>query len=268
MSHKILTSTEIVLVCGGKGGVGKSTVAVNLAALLARTDLQPQVGLLDADLQGPSIPTMLGLSGRPKVIQGKIQPVALNGLKIMSTGLLASPEQTFAWKGPLLRGALKQMLRDVAWGDLDVLIIDTPPGTGDLHLALMALVDVAGVVVVTTPQRVALADTRRCMTMLRLMGVPFRAVVQNMSYFVCPHCETRASVFDHGGHGSVSSLLAAEVDVPIYELPILSAIAEHGDSGLPIVDTQAGRDAGLPQIFARIATSALSEGFSNIDVDT
>lgn len=265
VSHKLLTSTKIVLSCGGKGGVGKSTVAVNLATIL--TSMGLQVGLLDADLQGPSIPTMLGLSDRPRVVRGKIQPVALNGLKVMSSGLLASAEQTFAWKGPLLRGALKQMLRDVAWGALDVLVIDTPPGTGDLHMALMTLVDVTGAVIVTTPQRVAVADTRRSMTMLRSIGVPIRAVVQNMSYFVCPHCEAKASVFNHGEHESSSSLFASELDTTIYELPILPAIAEYGDLGRPVVDTQAGRDAGLPQAFVHIAASALNERFPNIGGD-
>ncbi|OKI02549.1 hypothetical protein A6A06_16160 [Streptomyces sp. CB02923] len=238
---EILPKTTMVLVCGGKGGVGKSTVAANVAAVLAGRGVR--TGLLDADLHGPSLPVMFGLDERPAVRNGLIQPPTRHGISLMSTGLLAPPAQALAWKGPLLRGALKQMLRDVDWQDPDVLVIDTPPGTGDVHMALASLVDIRSAVVVTTPQDVALTDTRRCVSMLDQLGVPVQGVVENMAYFRCPDCDARHQLFPRP---------EGRDQLPRHELPMIAAIAASGDGGTPIALTDEGRSTGVTAVFEAV----------------
>ena len=192
---------NLIAVASGKGGVGKSTTAVNLALGLKALGLK--VGILDADIYGPSQPRLLGLKGQPQVLQGKtLKPMEGYGIKAMSMGFMVDEETPVIWRGPMVVGALNQMLRDVAWGDdgeLDVLVIDMPPGTGDVQLTMAQQVPLSGVVIVSTPQDLALIDARKGLAMFRKVGVPVLGIVENMSYFVCPKCGERADVFGHGG---------------------------------------------------------------------
>lgn len=188
---------NIIAVASGKGGVGKSTTAVNLSIALQR--LGARVALLDADIYGPNIPGMMGQSGRPRVIEKRIIPMESHGVHIMSMGFLVSEEQPLVWRGPMLHGVMKQLLRDVAWGDQDYLLIDLPPGTGDIQLTLSQLVPVTGAVIVTTPQNVALQDVKKGIEMFRQVNVPILGIVENMSYYLCPKCGNRDEIFSHGG---------------------------------------------------------------------
>jgi ATP-binding protein involved in chromosome partitioning len=221
----------IIAVASGKGGVGKSTTAVNLALGLKALGLS--VGVLDADIYGPSMPRLLGLSGRPEPIAGRVlKPLERYGLKVMSMGFLVEEETPMIWRGPMVQSALVQMLREVAWGELDVIVVDMPPGTGDAQLTMAQQVPLAGAIIVSTPQDLALIDARKGLNMFRRVDVPVLGIIENMSYFLCPHCGGRSEIFGHGGAESE----AARVDVPFLgAVPLHAAIRERSDSGAPIV---------------------------------
>jgi len=221
----------IVAVASGKGGVGKSTTAVNLAVALARLGLA--VGLLDADVYGPSLPRMLGVRGKPKSVGDKrIAPLEAWGLKVMSIGFLVEEDTPMIWRGPMVMGALEQMLREVEWGTLDVLVVDMPPGTGDAQLTMAQRVPLAGAIIVSTPQDIALIDARKGLNMFRKVDVPVLGIVENMSMFICPHCGGRSDVFGHGGARDE----AVRLGLPFLgEVPLDLAIRETSDAGTPIV---------------------------------
>jgi len=225
---------DIVAVASTKGGVGKSTVAVNLACALAR--LGKRVGLLDADIYGPSLPTMLGLSGRPRVIdQSRVVPLEKFGLRVISMGFFLDDTSPVIWRGPLVTGLLRQFLKDVEWGELDVLIVDLPPGTGDVPLTLAQQVPLSGGVVVTTPQDVSVIDVERGIAMFQQVNAPLLGIIENMSDYVCPHCGTHDAIFGSGG----AARLAEHFGVPMLaRLPIEPAVREAGDAGVPIVLAQ------------------------------
>jgi len=221
---------HIVGVGSGKGGVGKSTVTANLACALARTGAR--VGLLDADIHGPSIPTMMGICKEPFVIDKKLVPLEAHGVKIISMGFLVPPDQAVIWRGPMVVGALKQFLTDVRWGDLDYLLVDLPPGTGDVQLTLAQTVPMAGAVVVTTPQAVALNDAKRSVAMFEKVNVEIFGIVENMSSFVCPQCGHVEPIFASGG----GEAYAAELGVPFLgAIPLEPSIRAAGDAGTPVV---------------------------------
>jgi ATP-binding protein involved in chromosome partitioning len=247
-------------VASGKGGVGKSTVAVNLALGLRRLGLR--VGLLDADIYGPSVPTLLGLSGQPASRDGKIiEPMERHGLKAMSVGLLIAREAAAVWRGPVATGTLFQLLTQVAWGELDVLVIDMPPGTGDIHLSLAQRVAMAGAVIVSTPQDIALMDARRGIAMFRKVNVPILGVVENMSLYVCPNCGHEAHLFGHGG----ARAAASEIGAPFLgEIPLHLSIREGSDNGMPVM--VASPDSPQAQAFMGIAekvASTLADGVAS-----
>jgi len=220
----------VIAVASGKGGVGKSTVAVNLAVALAERGLA--VGLLDADIYGPSLPKMLGLARRPEIRGERMVPLTAWGVEVMSIGFIVDPDTAMIWRGPMVMGALQQLMEQVAWGKLDVMVIDLPPGTGDAQLTLAQRVDLAGAVIVSTPQDVALADARRGVKMFEKVGVKVLGVVENMSYFCCPACGHRTEIFGHGG----ARAEAERLGVPFLgEIPLLLAVREGGDAGTPIV---------------------------------
>ena len=239
---------NIVLVMSGKGGVGKSTVATNMALALTRAGCR--VGLLDADMYGPSIPTMLGVSERPKVYEeGKIEPVESLGIKLMSIGFLLDDDKAAViWRGPMLQGALLQFLRDVNWGELDYLVIDCPPGTGDIALTISQQLRTSGAVVVTTPQQVALADVYKSVAMLQKVGIPIAGIVENESYFVCDGCDKRHELFGAGGGAKVAAFAEAPL---LGQIPLHPAVRECADSGVPIV--QAAPASGMAKAFTEVA---------------
>jgi len=252
---------NVVLVGAGKGGVGKSTVAVNMAVALARCGAT--VGLLDADFYGPSIPIMMGLlNAHPHSRDGKtMEPLEAHGLKIMSIGFLVDPDQALVWRGPMLHGAVIQLLRDVSWGELDYLVLDLPPGTGDIPLTLAQQVRSAGVVLVTTPQDVSLSDVLKAKLMFDKVHIPVLGLVENMSSFTCPHCGQETAIFDRGG----GEKAAAQMRIPFLgRVPIDLAIREGGDQGVPIVagHPDSPQSAALVQVAKRVAgeISARSEG--------
>jgi ATP-binding protein involved in chromosome partitioning len=241
---------SVVAVASGKGGVGKSTVAVNLAVALAQTGLA--VGLLDADIYGPSLPRMLGLNRKPDVHDGKMVPLPAWGVACMSIGFLVDEDTAMVWRGPMVMGALNQLLGQVDWGTLDVLVIDMPPGTGDAQLTLAQRANLAGAVIVSTPQDIALIDARRGVKMFEQVRVPVLGIVENMSYFACPHCAQRTDIFGHGG----AAAEAARTGVPFLgEVPLLLAIRETGDEGTPICAAAPESDAAraFQAIAAKIA---------------
>jgi ATP-binding protein involved in chromosome partitioning len=221
-----LTAKSVIAVGSGKGGVGKSTVAASLA--IALKNAGAKVGLMDADVYGPSIPHLLGLSGQPSVASGKLQPVDCHGMPVMSMGFLVPPGEAVVWRGPMLHGAITQFLRDTAWGDLDYLIIDMPPGTGDIALTLSQALPLTGAVVVCTPQDLALIDAVKAIAMFRKVSIPVLGVVENMSYFLCPDNGKRYDIFGSGG----ARAKAEELGVPFLgETPIQIAIRQRGDEG-------------------------------------
>ncbi|WP_424134472.1 Mrp/NBP35 family ATP-binding protein [Roseomonas chloroacetimidivorans] len=220
----------VIAVASGKGGVGKSTTAVNLAVALAQKGLR--VGLLDADIYGPSLPQMLGTNERPRTDGNRIHPIARWGLKAMSIGFLVDQETAMIWRGPMVMGALEQMMSQVEWGALDVMVVDMPPGTGDAQLTLSQRVALRGAVIVSTPQDVALLDARRGIRMFEKVNVPVLGLVENMSYFCCPNCNHRTDVFGHGGARAEAARLGVEF---LGELPLKLAIREHSDQGRPVV---------------------------------
>jgi ATP-binding protein involved in chromosome partitioning len=232
---------NIIAVASAKGGVGKSTIAVNLGAALAQSGAK--VGLCDADIYGPSAPLLLGIRKGPVMgRRNRVIPVDSHGMKVMSIGLLTQPDQAVVWRGPMASGALKQFISDTDWGELDYLVFDMPPGTGDLPLTLVQTVPVTGVVMVTTPQDIALADVRRGVRMFEKVEVPALGIVENMSYYACPECGHREEIFDHGG----GRRMAEELDLPlIAEIPMEIGVRRSGDEGTPLVldapDSPAGR---------------------------
>ena len=225
---------DIVAVSSTKGGVGKSTVAVNLACAL--TALGRRVGMLDADIYGPSLPTMLGLSGRPQVAeQTKVFPLERYGLRVMSMGFFLDDTSPVIWRGPLVTGLLRQFLKDVQWGELDVLVVDLPPGTGDAQLTLVQQVPLSGGLVVTTPQAVSVIDVERGIAMFNQVNTPVLGLVENMSVYICPHCGTRDELFGSGG----AARLERRFGVPVLgQIPIDPAVRVSGDAGTPIVIDQ------------------------------
>jgi ATP-binding protein involved in chromosome partitioning len=224
------TIRHVVAVASGKGGVGKSTTAVNLALGLSQLGLK--VGVLDADIYGPSIPRMLGLSGRPESDGKRLQPMRAHGIVTMSIGFLVDQDTPMIWRGPMVMSALEQMLRDVEWGELDVLVVDMPPGTGDAQLTMAQRVPLAGAVIVSTPQDIALLDARRGLFMFQRVEVPVLGLIENMSYFVCPSCGERSEIFGHGGARQTALELGMDF---LGEVPLHIAIRETSDAGTPIV---------------------------------
>lgn len=225
---------HIIAVASGKGGVGKSTTAVNLA--LALKDQGLQVGLLDADIYGPSMPRLLGIHGQPQQLAGnKLDPMRSYGLKVMSIGFLVDEETPMIWRGPMVMSALSQMLKDVAWGELDVLVVDMPPGTGDAQLTMAQQVPLAGAVIVSTPQDLALIDARKGLNMFKKVNVPVLGIVENMSTFVCPHCGERSDIFGHGGAKDEAGKLGVAF---LGEIPLTMAVRETSDDGKPVVATE------------------------------
>ena len=221
----------IVAVASGKGGVGKSTTAANLALACAVEGLT--VGMLDADIFGPSLPTMMGIHGRPTSPDGKtLEPMENYGIKCMSMGFLVPADTPTIWRGPMVMGALEQMMRDVNWGELDIMVVDMPPGTGDAQLTMAQRVPLAGAVIVSTPQDLALIDTRKGLNMFRKVDVPVLGVIENMSYFLCPHCGERSDIFTHGGARKAAEELGVDF---LGEIPLNMRIRETADSGMPIV---------------------------------
>jgi ATP-binding protein involved in chromosome partitioning len=222
---------NVILIGAGKGGVGKSTCAVNLAVALQQCGAT--VGLLDADFYGPSLPIMMGVDQRPTSPDGKsLDPIIAHGIKSMSIGLLVEPDQALIWRGPMLHGAIQQLLRDVNWGTLDYLIIDLPPGTGDVPLSLSQSVRASGAVLVTTPQDVSLADVMKAKLMFDKVNIPVLGMVENMSNFICPHCQKATPIFDTGG----GRRAAEAMGIPFLgEIPLDLAVREGGDKGVPIV---------------------------------
>lgn len=221
----------LIAVASGKGGVGKSTTAVNLALALKARGLK--VGLLDADVYGPSVPKLLGLSGRPQTVDGRrLMPMEAWGIKAMSIGFLIEEDTPMIWRGPMVVSALRQMLMDVAWGELDVIVIDMPPGTGDIQLSLAQQAPLAGAVIVSTPQDLALLDARKGLAMFRKVEIPVLGIVENMSTFVCPHCGEVSHIFGHGG----ARHEAERLGVPFLgEIPLAMTIRETSDAGTPVV---------------------------------
>jgi ATP-binding protein involved in chromosome partitioning len=247
---------SLIAVASGKGGVGKSTVAANLALGLKAMGLK--VGILDADIYGPSQPRLLGLKGQPQVVQGKtLKPMQGHGIKAMSMGFLVDEETPVIWRGPMVVGALNQMLRDVAWGedgDLDVLVVDMPPGTGDVQLTMAQQVPLSGAVVVSTPQDLALIDARKGLAMFRKVGVPVLGIVENMSTFICPKCGERSDIFGHGG----AEAEAERLGVPFLgAVPLDMEIRARSDSGEPITATVP--DSPHAEAFRAIAKRVIGE---------
>src|SRR5512135_2105747 len=238
-----------IAVASGKGGVGKTTVSVNLAVALAQSGAK--VGLMDADIYGPNIPIMMGINEQPRATKDqRIIPLEAYGVKLMSMGFLVPPEQAVIWRGPMLHSAIRQFLSDVDWGELDYLVIDLPPGTGDAQLTLAQSVPLTGGVVVATPQDVALADVIKGIAMFQKLQVPVIGVVENMSYFLCPHCGERTDIFAHGG----AQKMAEKYETPFLgEIPLDVAIRVGGDTGKPVTVTHPGSPYALA--FQKLAQS-------------
>lgn len=244
---------NLVLVMSGKGGVGKSTVATNLTLGLARRGYR--VGLLDADMYGPSIPTMLGVTGKPRAEEGKLVPLERFGVKLMSLGfLLEDPRAAVIWRGPMLHGALMQFLGDVAWGELDYLLLDLPPGTGDVALTISQKLAVNGSIIVTTPQEVALADVYKSVSMNKKVGIPITGIVENASVFVCDGCGKEHSIYGKGGGQSVADFAGVPL---LAQLPIDPSVRTWGDQGVPVV--QAAPASPIAKAFLELADRVVLE---------
>jgi ATP-binding protein involved in chromosome partitioning len=246
---------NIIAVSSGKGGVGKSTVAVNIAIALARSGTR--VGLLDTDVYGPNVPIMVGINREPTVRGQRLVPHEAYGVKVMSLGFLNRGDKPVIWRGPMLHSAVKQFLYDVEWGELDYLIVDMPPGTGDAQLSLAQLVPVQGAVLVTTPQEVAMADVRKAFNMFEQVHIPVLGIVENMSYFVCPNCSSRHHIFGEGGGEALSRQFGTQL---LGQIPISISLREAGDAGVPIV-------AGEPESQLSLAVCSIAENIATqVDV--
>lgn len=243
---------NIIAVASGKGGVGKSTTSVNLALALQANG--QKVGVLDADIYGPSMPRLLGISGRPQPSQGNVlNPMEGYGLKVMSMGFLVDEGTPVVWRGPMVISALTQMLREVAWGELDVLVVDMPPGTGDAQLTMAQQVPLAGAIIVSTPQDLSLIDARKGLNMFRQVDVPVLGIIENMSYFLCPSCGERSDIFGHGGAKNEADKLG----IPFLgEVPLHMDIRATSDSGQPVVAS--APDSAHTEIYRAIAEKAWS----------
>jgi ATP-binding protein involved in chromosome partitioning len=252
--QKLSGIDRIIAVASGKGGVGKSTVSSNLAVALARQGRR--VGLLDADIYGPSQPRMMGVSKRPASPDGKlIEPLRAHGVTMMSIGLMLKEDEAVIWRGPMIMGALQQLLTQVVWGPLDILIIDLPPGTGDIQLTLAQRTQLTGALVVSTPQDVALLDARKALDMFVKLKVPVLGLIENMSTFCCPNCGFETQIFGHGGVRAE----AARLDLPFLgELPLSLAVRQAGDAGIPI----AAGDGPEAQAYARLAAGLIAGGMA------
>jgi ATP-binding protein involved in chromosome partitioning len=256
-SQRIPGVKHVIAVASGKGGVGKSTTAVNLALGLQALGLG--VGLLDADIYGPSIPKLLGIHGKPRLLENRVlEPMGAHGLKVMSIGFLVEEEAAMIWRGPMVMSAITQMLREVAWGDLDVLVVDMPPGTGDAQLTMAQATPLAGAVIVSTPQDLALIDARRGVSMFKRVEIPILGIVENMATFLCPHCGEASHIFGHGG----ARAEAGRLGVPFLgEVPLTMAIRELSDAGRPVVAADPdGPHAGVYKAMAQEVWAALSGG--------
>ncbi|HEV2843844.1 MAG TPA: Mrp/NBP35 family ATP-binding protein [Thermoanaerobaculia bacterium] len=243
---------HVVAVASGKGGVGKSTVAANLAIALAQ--LGYKVGLLDSDIYGPSVPMMLGITDKPRVIGNRILPFEKYGLRVMSLGFILEEDTPVIWRGPMVMRAIEQMLGDVEWGELDYMILDLPPGTGDAQLTVTQRIPLAGAVIVTTPQDVALIDARKGLAMFRKVNVPVIGIVENMSTFVCPHCGHETDIFKKGGGHRTADLLDTAF---LGSIPLDAQIVLGGDAGVPIMVAEPkGRHADA---FRHVAESVVQE---------
>jgi ATP-binding protein involved in chromosome partitioning len=246
---------NIVAVGAGKGGVGKTTLAVNLAAALSK--MGSRVGMIDGDIYGPNVPIMLGIHAQLESDGEKIVPAERHGLKVVSMGFLTSGDSPVIWRGPMLHSVIRQFFHEVAWGELDYLIIDMPPGTGDVALSLSQTVPVAGAIVVTTPQEVSLADSRRAVRMYQKLNIPVLGIVENMSFFVCPSCQHESDIFGRGG----GEKTAEEMAVPFLgRIPIYEPIRRGGDSGQPLVVAEPGSPA------ARALTSAAEQLAAQVSI--
>jgi len=249
---------SIVAVSSGKGGVGKTTVAVNVAAALAARGLR--VGLLDTDVYGPNVPMMVGLEGQPNLDGAKILPLEAHGLKIMSMGFLNPGDKPVVWRGPMLHTVVRQFLSDVLWGELDILIVDMPPGTGDVQLSLAQLVPVQGAIVVTTPQDVATADVRKAINMFEQVGVPLLGIVENMSGFTCGSCGAHHEIFGTGGGEALAKQFHTEL---LGKIPVATSLRECGDAGEPIVVRDPASEQGTALFaIADAVSEALASGAS------
>lgn len=252
--QKVSGIDRIIAVGSGKGGVGKSTVSSNLAVALARQGRR--VGLLDADIYGPSQPRMMGVNKRPASPDGKIiEPLQAHGVTMMSIGLMLKEDEAVIWRGPMIMGALQQLLGQVAWGKLDVLIIDLPPGTGDIQLSLAQRTQLTGALVVSTPQDVALLDARKALDMFQKLKVPVLGLIENMSTFCCPNCGHETQIFGHGGVKAEAEKLGLPF---LGELPLALSVREAGDGGVPIAAT----DAPEAEAYARLARGLIAGGMA------
>jgi ATP-binding protein involved in chromosome partitioning len=250
-------------VSSGKGGVGKSTVAVNLALALKRQG--HTVGLVDVDVYGPDVPLMMGTKGKPGMFDDKIIPVEAHGIKIMSIGLLVDEREALVWRGPMIHSAVQQFLRDVMWGALDFLVFDMPPGTGDAQLSLSQVVPLGGVVMVTTPQDVALLDVRKALAMFRKLNVPILGLVENMSYFIAPDTGAKYAIFGEGGGDKV----AEEFGVPLLaQIPLEIDTRKGGDAGIPIVVGQPASAQAAAFLALADAVAARLEAVSALKMPT
>ena len=249
---------SVIAIASGKGGVGKSTTAVNLATAMAAQNVR--VGLLDCDIYGPSIPRMLNLSGQPEMVgERTLRPMANYGIKCMSIGFLVAEDTAMIWRGPMVMQALEQMMRDVEWGELDVLLCDLPPGTGDAQLTMAQRVPLTGAVIVSTPQDIALLDVTRGINMFQQVNVPIFGVVENMSYYICPECGHRAELFHHGGARETARRLGVDF---LGEIPLDLDIRTTSDSGRPIVVTQP--DSPHAASYRRIAAGLIDKATSAV----
>jgi len=254
---------NIIAVGSGKGGVGKSTIAVNIAASLAAEGTA--VGLLDGDIYGPTMPIMLGIDQPPKSINNRMIPQESAGLRFMSMGLLVKSDQPLIWRGPMAHRALQQCLFDVEWGNLDYLVVDLPPGTGDIHLTLAQQVPLTGAVIVSTPQDVGLRISMKTLRMFQQTRVPILGIVENMSYYICPHCNSRDHIFGEGG----AKRAASELEIPFLgEVPLDLAIREQSDAGAPIVVSRPESESAktLREISRRVAAQVSIRAFSTLPV--
>ncbi|MFL6235095.1 MAG: P-loop NTPase [Thermoanaerobaculia bacterium] len=251
-SHLIPEVRHVVAVASGKGGVGKSTVAANLAVSLAQ--MGHRVGLLDSDIYGPSVPTMFGINQKPRVVGNRIYPFEKYGLRLMSLGFILETDTPVIWRGPMVMRAIEQMLGDVEWGALDYLILDLPPGTGDAQLTVTQKIPLAGAVIVTTPQDVALIDARKGLAMFRKVNVPVIGIVENMSTFLCPHCGQTTDIFKHGGGQRTAELLGTPF---LGSIPLDPQIVLGGDAGVPIVVENPRGPHGIA--FRQVAEAVVAE---------